>query len=375
MHHDLTLTGHGVRLVPLAPEHAAPLVAFVDDRVWRGMSSPTPRDEAAMAAQVHAALEDPARVAFAVLDHATGEVLGSSSLYEINRAMGRLELGHTFYAPRVWGTHVNPATKLALMTLAFEQWGMHRVAFRVDTRNARSLAAVRRLGARDEGVLRGHRVAADGSRGDSAYLAVLADEWPAARMRLLTRLGETVGEPDAGARDLTDDERSSVVLIGGRSGVGKTTVAHALHALLTRADVPHAVIEGDYLDLAHPAPHAHRLAERNLAAVWSAYRELGYRRLVYTNTVSPQYADDLAAAMGDRPHVTAVLLTASDEDAHARLAQREHGAELAAHVGRSTRAAVALEQGCPPAVHRVDTTGRTPDELAHQIATLAHWLP
>ncbi|UJP41478.1 ATPase [Cellulomonas palmilytica] len=165
------------------------------------------------------------------------------------------------------------------------------------------------------------------------------------------------------------------MLIGGRSGVGKSTVAHALHALLTAADVRHAVIEGDYLDLAHPAPHAERLAERNLRAVWSAYRDLGYRRLVYTNTVSPQYADDLALAMGDAPRVTAVLLTADDATAHERLARREHGAELDAHVARSDAAARGLDRGCPPSVHRVGTTGRTPDEIARGIAALAGWLP
>ncbi|MBT0994030.1 ATPase [Cellulomonas sp. DKR-3] len=170
-------------------------------------------------------------------------------------------------------------------------------------------------------------------------------------------------------------DRSHLVLIGGRSGVGKTSTLHALHALLTEADVRHAVIEGDYLDLAHPAPHEHRLTERNLRAVWAGYRELGYRRLVYTNTVSPRYADDLAAAMGDEPRVTAVLLTADDEAAHHRLAQRETGDELARHVERSDRAAVELERGCPPSVHRLDTTTADPSAVARQIAVLAGWVP
>jgi len=405
--HDLTLVGPGVRLVPLRLEHAAALMAFVDDRVWRGMTTPTPRDEADMLADVTRALETPGRYAFAVLDDASNAVLGSTSLYDVDRRLGRLEVGHTFYDPAVWGTHVNPACKLTLLTHAFEAWGVHRVALRVDARNARSLAAVARLGAVEEGRLRGHRVAPDGSRGDSVYFSILADEWPAARARLRERLGVPgPDELDEGAglgegaglderagvdeRAMADepagadegawtggahDERSHVVLIGGRSGVGKTSVAHALHAQLAGADVRHAVIEGDYLDLAHPAPHADRLAERNLRAVWSAYRDLGYRRLVYTNTVSPQYADDLAAAMGDAPRVTAVLLTADDAAARDRLAQRESGAELDAHVARSDAAARALERGCPPSVHRVATIGRTPDEIARGIAALAGWLP
>jgi RimJ/RimL family protein N-acetyltransferase len=75
-----------------------------------------------------------------------------------------------------------------MFTQAFEVWGMHRVALRADARNARSVAAIRRLGASPEGVLRAHRVAADGSRGDTAYFSILAPEWPQVRAGLLARL-------------------------------------------------------------------------------------------------------------------------------------------------------------------------------------------
>src|SRR5674476_417564 len=126
-----------------------------------------------------------------------------------------------------------------------------------------------------------------------------------------------------------------VLLIGGRSGSGKTQAASELHALLAREDVRHAVIEGDYLDLAHPAPWEHHLAERNLAAVWANYRELGYERLIYSNTIAPLQAAELAAAMGDDPVVTAVLLSASNDTTYARLAGRESGAELQEHLRRS----------------------------------------
>ena len=91
---------------------------------------------------------------------------------------------------------------------------------------------------------------------------------------------------------------SRLLVIGGRSGVGKSSVAFALHDLLAADRVRHAVIEGDALDLAWPEPWEHRLAERNLAAMWSNYRALGHHRLVYTNTVSVLHADALAAAMG-----------------------------------------------------------------------------
>ncbi|MDQ0425949.1 GNAT family N-acetyltransferase [Cellulomonas iranensis] len=361
MQHDLTLEGHGVRLVPLTREHAAALAAFVDERVWRGMTTPTPRGVDDLLGVVETALATPARYAFAVL--VDGEVVGSTSFYDVDLRMGRLEVGHTFYDPRVWGTHVNPACKLLLMTHAFETWEVARCAYRVEARNARSIAAVTKLGARPEGRLRGHRVAADGTRQDSLYFSVLADEWPDVRARLVDRLA---------GHDVADG-RTSVLLIGGRSGVGKSTAAAAVHDLLVARDVPHALVEGDALDLAHPAPWEHGVAAANLADVWRRYRALGHRRLVYTNTVSVLETETLAAAVGDRPHVTSVLLTSSDATARERLARREQGASYDAHVARSDAAAARLEQAAGPHVHRVPTDGRTPAEVAADLVALAGW--
>jgi len=72
------------------------------------------------------------------------------------------------------------------------------------------------------------------------------------------------------------------LLIGGRSGVGKTSVGFEIHAQLEAAGVSHAVIDGDFLDMAYPPPWEHKLAERNLAVLWANYRTVGYRRLIYT---------------------------------------------------------------------------------------------
>lgn len=168
--------------------------------------------------------------------------------------------------------------------------------------------------------------------------------------------------------------QSQLLVIGGRSGVGKSTVATALHDLLSQADVQHAFIEGDTLDLAHPAPWEHQLAERNLAAIWANYRDLGYRRLIYTNTVSVLEAGSLATAMGDTPRITAVLLQASDEVAAERLGRREQGESLARHVNRSTQASRFLEAKADPGVHRVDTDGRSPVEIARRILPLLGWI-
>lgn len=113
--------------------------------------------------------------------------------------------------------------------------------------------------------------------------------------------------------------RAEVLLIGGRAGVGKTTVGWEISAQLRAAEVAHAVIEGDYMGYVHPAPEGdpHRAAvtERNLRAVWGNFAELGYRRLIYTNTVSvlDTSASLFEQAMGADVRLVRVLLTASDE--------------------------------------------------------------
>ncbi len=170
-------------------------------------------------------------------------------------------------------------------------------------------------------------------------------------------------------------ERTQLLVIGGRSGVGKSSVAFALHDLLVDADIRHAVVEGDALDLAHPTPWEHQLAERNLAAVWANYRALGYRRLIYTNTVSVLAADALAAAMGDEPRITAVLLRASDESTADRLKRREQGESLRRHLERSARSAGYLDKYAQENVHRIDTDGRDPGSIATTIATMLGWVP
>jgi len=185
--HDLTLAGHGVALRPLAPDDAAELLALVDAASWQGFTSPVPRDEDALRDWIHASVTTPAKLAFAVVGDG-GELRGTTSFYDLSRDQGRVEIGSTLYGRAWWGGTTNPAAKLLLFTHAFETWGLQRVALRADARNARSLAAIERLGAVREGVLRSHRVAGDGTRGDTVYFSVLADEWPAVRAGLEARL-------------------------------------------------------------------------------------------------------------------------------------------------------------------------------------------
>lgn len=170
---------------------------------------------------------------------------------------------------------------------------------------------------------------------------------------------------------------TAVLFLGGRSGVGKTSLALEIHAQLSAADVRHCLIEGDNLDQAWPVPwqQGHELAEQNLAAMWANYRALGYQKLIYTNTASvrPEVIDSLVTAMGDNPEVTAVLLMASDETARQRLAVREIGTTYDLHVTRSDRAAAELSALAPAWVHRVVTDNRPVAELAAEVIALTGW--
>jgi hypothetical protein len=169
---------------------------------------------------------------------------------------------------------------------------------------------------------------------------------------------------------------TEVLFIEGRSGVGKSSVGVEIHAQLSAAEVPHCLIEGDFLDLAYPAPWEHGLAERNLAAMWSNYRDLGYRRMIYVNAASVlgEVLPRLTAAMGDDPKVLAVVLTCSDQTARQRLSRREVGSTLDEHVLRSADMGELLENAVPEWVHRLDTDNGSVTDVATQIIRWSGWL-
>ena len=166
---------------------------------------------------------------------------------------------------------------------------------------------------------------------------------------------------------------SELLVIGGASGVGKSSAAFALHDLLAAQGIQHAVVEGDALDLAYPAPWKTGLAFKNLAAIWANYKALGHHRLIFTNTVSVLEVVAITKAMGDDPRVRAVLLQSTPRTLHDRLRTREHGDTLDAHAAKSRDAAVRLDVGAESAVHRLDTEGRTPHEIAQQMSALLGW--
>ncbi|MEU5576543.1 hypothetical protein ABZ791_05045 [Streptomyces huasconensis] len=175
-------------------------------------------------------------------------------------------------------------------------------------------------------------------------------------------------------------ETVEALLIGGRSGAGKSSVGLEVAARLRAADVGHALIEGDLLDAVHPAPpddpHRSSITRRNLAALWATYAELGCRRLVYTNTASVLAGEEsLFTRALHGPRLIRVLLTATDATAEQRLRARERGSELARQLHRSAFMARHLDTHAAPATHRVATDGRDVAAIAAEAVATTGWLP
>ncbi|ATL31857.1 hypothetical protein [Streptomyces formicae] len=173
-------------------------------------------------------------------------------------------------------------------------------------------------------------------------------------------------------------ESAEVLLIGGRSGVGKTSVGWEVAARLRAADIGHALIEGDLLDVVHPAPpddpDRSRITERNLAAIWSHYAELGCRRLVYTNTASVLGSEEGLFTRALRgPRIIRVLLTATDATVERRLTAREQGSELEQQLRRSEFMAHHLTRHTPPDAYRVATDDRDVSDIAAEVVKATGW--
>ena len=178
-----------LRLEPLRPEHAAGLAtAAADGALWTltVTSVPAPGDEADYIAKALAQQQEGTRLPWAVI--LAGQVVGSTSFHDIVPALHRLEIGYTWYAQSHWRSSLNTRCKLLLMAHAFDALGAELVGWRTDALNLRSQAAIERLGARKDGVLRHHALRRDGTVRDTVMYSMTAAEWPAARDQLTTRL-------------------------------------------------------------------------------------------------------------------------------------------------------------------------------------------
>lgn len=184
----VTLRQSGVRLEPLALAHEAGLAAAAaDGELWRlrVTSVPEPQDTRAYIETALRMRDEGNRFAFAVLDDATGRLLGTTSYHDILPAVKRVEIGYTWYAQSVQRTHVNTTAKLLMMGHAFDTLGCHVVGWRTDNFNFASQRAIERLGAKKDGVIRGHALRRDGTIRDTVMYSMRSGEWPEARAQLL----------------------------------------------------------------------------------------------------------------------------------------------------------------------------------------------
>jgi RimJ/RimL family protein N-acetyltransferase len=189
----ITLSARGVSLVPLALAHEEGLrAAAADGELWniRVTSVPEPKDTRKYIEDALAMREAGHRFAFAVIEESSGKVMGSSSYHDIVPAIKRLEIGYTWYAQSHQRSHVNSTCKLLLMSHAFETLGCHVVGWRTDNFNFASIAAIERLGAKKDGVLRGHALRRDGTIRDTVMYSLRSGEWPEVRAQLLHALNK-----------------------------------------------------------------------------------------------------------------------------------------------------------------------------------------
>lgn len=189
-----TLVGRHVRLEPLRVDHADALrVAAADGALWTLRYTSVPGLEAGETERyidiALAARDAGQALPFAVLD-ASGEVVGSTRFYDINRDVPQVKLGYTWYAQRVQRTGLNTEAKLLLIEHAFAHWNCESVVLETSHENLRSQAAILRLGAKRDGILRANMRHRDGTLRDTHVFSILRNEWPALRSRLERKLQE-----------------------------------------------------------------------------------------------------------------------------------------------------------------------------------------
>lgn len=199
----VTLQGREVALEPLRPDHADALRAVAaDGELWRLWYTTVPRAEdteayiataLALAAQGSAT---PLVVRRLDRDGRPAEVVGCTRYMNIDAKNRRCEIGSTFYAKSVQRSAVNTETKLLLLTHAFETLGAIAVEFRTHYMNQASRAAIARLGAKQDGILRNHQIMPDGSYRDTVVFSIVAAEWPAVRNNLRFKLAARSASQD-----------------------------------------------------------------------------------------------------------------------------------------------------------------------------------
>jgi RimJ/RimL family protein N-acetyltransferase len=197
----VTLEGQHVRLEPLSRAHEAALItAASDGELWNSTVTIVPSSPASMIDYIQAALNGQAQgreLPFVIIRKrgpgvppvtASNRVVGTTRFYEIRPHDRAVAIGYTWLSKSAQRTAVNTESKLLMLAHAFENWCCNRVELITDVLNQQSRAAILRLGAKEEGVLRKHLILPSGRIRDSVIFSIIAEEWPEVRTRLEGKL-------------------------------------------------------------------------------------------------------------------------------------------------------------------------------------------
>ena len=192
----VALAGRHVRLEPLADRHAADLMdVALDEELWRWTATQV-RSREDLDAYIATALQwqrDGTALPFATVDRASGRAIGSTRLANADHASRRVEIGWTWLGRAYQRTALNTEAKLLMLAHAFGPLDCIRVELKTDALNVRSRAAIRRLGATEEGTLRHHMITSTGRLRDTVYFSILRSEWPAVHDGLAAKLATGAG--------------------------------------------------------------------------------------------------------------------------------------------------------------------------------------
>ena len=187
----IMLTGTHASIEPLGREHEEALArAVADGELWRLWYTTVPPPDK-MSQYITIALDMRERLdamPFVVREKSSGEIVGCTRYFNVDAGNRRLEIGHTWYSKRVQRGPINTECKLMLLTHAFEKLQCIAVEFRTHWFNHASRAAIERLGAKQDGVLRHHQVSADGWKRDTVVFSIIDGEWPAVKRHLRYQL-------------------------------------------------------------------------------------------------------------------------------------------------------------------------------------------
>ena len=189
---DFILQNERVLLRPLVQEDAVFLSPYVKEEstLWKYALTPITTDQE-FEQYIATAVETrhlKSAYPFIVFDKLQNKYVGSTRFYDIQLNNSSTQFGYTWYSESTWGTGLNEHCKLLLLEFAFETIGFERVEFRADNRNKRSIAAMKKIGCTEEGILRNHLPTSDGTRRDSIVLSMLKEEWPRIKAGFLARI-------------------------------------------------------------------------------------------------------------------------------------------------------------------------------------------